>query len=88
MWETEPPPASFTPFGLPNQAEQPLPTFIVILADANARLGANAVCYSFIAADFHHLLPAGFSGAPVCLNFARSKLCLWYRHLLILTHSS
>jgi hypothetical protein len=34
--------------------------FAVILADANARLGANADCYSFIAVDFHHLLFAGF----------------------------
>ncbi|MGA2843724.1 MAG: hypothetical protein ABSG18_27105, partial [Steroidobacteraceae bacterium] len=32
----------------------------VILADANARLGANADCYSFIAVDLHHLLFAGF----------------------------
>jgi hypothetical protein len=41
------------------------------LADAAARLGADAVCYSFIAADFHHLLLAGFAGAPVCLSYAR-----------------
>ncbi|MGA3063467.1 MAG: hypothetical protein ABSD90_09605, partial [Methylocystis sp.] len=34
--------------------------FAVILADANARLGANADCYSFIAVDLHHLLFAGF----------------------------
>jgi hypothetical protein len=38
----------------------PYRRFAVILADANARLGANADCYSFIAADFHHLLFAGF----------------------------
>jgi hypothetical protein len=42
------------------------------LADAAARLGADAVCYSFIAADFHHLLLAGFAGAPVCLDSATS----------------
>ena len=30
------------------------------IGDANARLGANADCYSFIAVDFHHLLFAGF----------------------------
>jgi hypothetical protein len=24
--------------------------------------------------DFHHLLPAGFAGAPVCKNFATSRL--------------
>jgi len=38
----------------------PYRRFAVILADANARLGANADCSSFIAADFHHLLFAGF----------------------------
>ena len=38
----------------------PYRRFAVILADANARLGANADCYSFIAVDFHHLLFAGF----------------------------
>ena len=37
------------------------------LADAAARLGADVVCYSFIVADFHHLLLAGFAGAPVGL---------------------
>ena len=29
-----------------------------------ARLGANADRYSFIAVELHHLLLAGFSGAP------------------------
>ena len=38
----------------------PYRRFAVILADANARLGANADCYSFIAVDLHHLLFAGF----------------------------
>ena len=38
----------------------PYRRFAVILADADARLGANADCYSFIAVDFHHLLFAGF----------------------------
>ena len=38
----------------------PCRRFAVILADANARLGANADCYSFIAVDLHHLLFAGF----------------------------
>jgi hypothetical protein len=33
-------------------------------AIAGARLGADAVRYSFIVADFHHLLLAGFTGAP------------------------
>ncbi len=34
--------------------------FDITLADDIARLGADAVCYSFIAADSHHLLFAGF----------------------------
>jgi hypothetical protein len=34
--------------------------FADTLADASARLGANADCYSFIAVDLHHLLFAGF----------------------------
>jgi hypothetical protein len=38
----------------------PYRRFVVILADANARLGADADRYSFIAADFHRLLFAGF----------------------------
>ena len=42
------------------------------LADAAARLGADAVCYSFIVADFHHLLLAGFAGAPVCKNYGEA----------------
>ena len=34
--------------------------FADTLADASARLGANADCYSFIAVGLHHLLFAGF----------------------------
>ena len=45
----------------------PYRRFDAALADCAARLGADAGCYSFIVADFHHLLPAGFAGAPVCL---------------------
>ena len=41
----------------------PLLTLRRALADTGARLGADAVRYSFIAADFHHLLLAGFTGA-------------------------
>ena len=41
---------------------------------AVARLGADAVCYSFIVADFHRLLLAGFAGAPVCLISAPSAM--------------
>jgi hypothetical protein len=40
----------------------PYRRFAVILADANARLGADAVRYSFIAVDFHHLLFADITG--------------------------
>ena len=48
----------------------PYRRFDAALADAVARLGADAVCYSFIVVDFHHLLLAGFAGAPVCLTSA------------------
>ena len=37
----------------------PCRRFADILADACARLGADVVCYTFIAADLHHLLLAG-----------------------------
>jgi hypothetical protein len=37
----------------------PCRRFAGILANACARLGADVVCYSFIAVDFHHLLLAG-----------------------------
>ena len=37
----------------------PCRRFAGILADANARLGADADRYSFIAVDLHHLLLAG-----------------------------
>jgi hypothetical protein len=37
----------------------PYRRFAVTLADACARLGADAVRYSFIAVDLHHLLLAG-----------------------------
>ena len=36
-----------------------------ILADADARLGADVDRYSFIAVDLHHLLSAGFAGALI-----------------------
>jgi hypothetical protein len=48
----------------------PYRRFAVILADANARLGANADCYSFIAVDFHHLLFAGFYRRTGILEFS------------------
>ena len=37
----------------------PYRRFASTLAVASARLGADVVCYSFIVADFHHLLLAG-----------------------------
>jgi hypothetical protein len=41
----------------------PYRRFARTLAGACARLGADAVRYSFIVADFHRLLLAGFTGA-------------------------
>jgi hypothetical protein len=40
----------------------PYRRFTFTLAGIGARLGADVVRYTFIAADFHHLLLAGFSG--------------------------
>ena len=37
----------------------PYRRFAVTLAGGAARLGADVVCYSFIAVDLHHLLLAG-----------------------------
>jgi hypothetical protein len=37
----------------------PYRRFTCALADADARLGADVVCYSFIVVDLHHLLLAG-----------------------------
>ena len=51
----------------------PCRRFVVTLADANARLGANADCYSFIAVDLHHLLFAGFYRRTVFLEFRAKK---------------
>jgi hypothetical protein len=45
----------------------PCRRFADILADACARLGADAVRYSFIVVDLHHLLLAGLS-AHLCEN--------------------
>jgi hypothetical protein len=42
----------------------PYRRFARTLAGACARLGADAVRYSFTVVDFHHLLLAGFTGAP------------------------
>jgi hypothetical protein len=40
----------------------PCRRFACTLTGTGARLGADAVRYSFIVADFHHLLLAGLSG--------------------------
>jgi hypothetical protein len=37
----------------------PYRRFVAVLADANARLGADVDRYSFIVVDLHHLLLAG-----------------------------
>jgi len=46
----------------------PYRRFDTALAVCVARLGVDAVCYSFIVADFHPLLLAGFAGAPEALK--------------------
>jgi hypothetical protein len=47
----------------------PCRPFADILADANARLGADADRYSFIVVDVHHLLLAGFYRRTGLLEF-------------------
>ena len=42
----------------------PCRRFADILAEACAWLGADVGCYSFIAVDFHHLLPTGLPAHP------------------------
>jgi hypothetical protein len=43
----------------------PYRRFAEVLADNCARLGADVVCYTFIAADLHHLLLAGLPAHSV-----------------------
>src|SRR5262249_23203319 len=45
----------------------PCRRFARTLAGTDARLGADAVRYTFIVVDFHHLLRAGFTGALTVL---------------------
>src|SRR5271165_5771663 len=52
----------------------PCQRFIGILADTDAWLGADAVCYSFIAADFHRLLFAGFYRRTINQEFRALSL--------------
>ena len=53
----------------------PYRRFAEVLADNCARLGADVVCYSFIAVDLHHLLLAGLPAHakrnPPIWSFAR-----------------
>jgi hypothetical protein len=55
----------------------PYRRFVVTLASANARLGADADRYSFTVADFHHLLLAGLTGAPNFLIFVILQAWHW-----------
>jgi hypothetical protein len=41
----------------------PCRRFADTLTGTDARLGVDVVRYTFIAVDFHHRLPAGFTGA-------------------------
>jgi len=50
----------------------PCRRFACILANACARLGADVVCYSFIAVDLHHLLLTGLPAHSVCDPVRRS----------------
>src|SRR5215471_17361346 len=54
----------------------PYRRFTCALTGAGARLGADAVRYSFIAADFHRLLPAGI---PALTQFSFLKSIPWGR---------
>src|SRR5262245_31032396 len=53
----------------------PYRRFARTLADTGARLGADADRYSFIAVDSHHLLLAGFTGAPNVTLFSDVPPC-------------
>ena len=57
----------------------PYRCFADILADACARLGADVVCYSFIAVDLHHLLLAGLPAHP-CENTVVANYWVIYFH--------
>src|SRR5438270_1358973 len=67
----------------------PYRRFVAVLADANARLGADVDRYSFIVVDLHHLLLAGLPAhfesympsQPVrlCGASAKRSSCLTFR---------
>ena len=54
----------------------PYRRFACTLTSADARLGADADRYSFIAVDLHHLLPAGFDRRTKCLDLCSVPLNL------------
>ena len=60
----------------------PCRRFADVLADACARLGADVGRYSFIAVDFHHLLPAGLPAHSLALRPAHSR-----RHLYVTSYT-
>ena len=51
----------------------PYRRFADVLADACARIGGDVDCYSFIAADFHHILLAGLPAHSLTLQPAHSR---------------
>ncbi len=51
----------------------PCRRFADVLADTCARLGADVVCYAFIAVDFHHLLLAGLPAHQKFLQLPGDK---------------
>jgi hypothetical protein len=50
----------------------PYRRFASVLTGADARLGADVVCYSFIAVDLHHLLLAGLPAHSI-LGLTQSR---------------
>jgi len=54
----------------------PYRRFACTLADADARLGADADRYSFTVVDLHHLLLAGLTGAPQFMIYRSQEVGL------------
>ena len=50
----------------------PYRRFADVLADACARIGGDVDCYSFIAVDFHHILPASLPAHSLTLPISRN----------------
>jgi hypothetical protein len=55
----------------------PCRRFASILASADARLGVDVVCYSFIAVDLHHLLLAGLPAHSLQGQTRSFEACPW-----------